>query len=459
MLRADLGPDLYRKCINTYLQRHQYGNVATDDLVKVFDELSGRSYDKFFDQWVYHAHNPELVVEYSWNEKAKLAKVSVKQTQKLSEDVLMFDFSLPIVFKGPYGRIGKSADVSKSEEDFYFALPQAPKEVLIDPELTVLAKVEFKNQPSAMLSAQLEDIDFVGARLIATEKLKTKKDHETIAKLKKAVNGDAFYGVRIHAAQALQAIHSDESLDALIASLKQDDARVRQAVVSAIGAFYNDKAFATERTILDKEKNTDIVATDAQGLALYSKPEVHDTLIKLLNRESFRDVIADGAVRAMRTQDDPVYIAPIRDFVLQHTNTLETRNFGNALEAIGYLARNETNRDDAREFLLRFINDKKKGVQLAAIRALGLLEDPKAIAALEPFANAAKETEEQPVAEKALAAIRAARKPSDNLKELRAQMLDLEKESQKLRKDLDDLQKKSDATKAAKPQTSPKRKS
>jgi aminopeptidase N len=459
MLRADLGPELYRKCINTYLQRHQFGNVVTDDLVKVIDELSGRSYDQFFDQWVYHAHYPELVVDYSWDEKAKLAKVSVKQTQKTNDDVMLFNFSLPIVFKGPFGKIEKSADVSKAEEDFYFALPQTPKQVLIDPELTVLAKVDFHNQSSAMLHAQLEDTDFVGARLIAAEKLKDKKDHETIAGLKKALNNDKFYGVRIQAAKALQSIHSDESLEALTASLKQDDARVRQAVVAAIAAFYNDKAFDTARQILTKEKNPDIISADAQGLALYNKPEIHETLTQLLHRESFRHVTADAAVRAMRTQDDPAYITPIRDYVLQNTNTLETRGFASALEAVGYLARNETNKDDAREFLLRFINAKKQGVQLGAIRALGLLEDPKAIAALEPFANASKETEEQPVAEKAIADIRAARKPTDNLKDLRAEVLDLQKQSRKLRKELDDMQKKSDATKSAKPQSSPKQKS
>ena len=43
-----------------YLQRHQYGNVVTEDLRAVIEELSGRSYDQFFDQWLYHGRFPEL---------------------------------------------------------------------------------------------------------------------------------------------------------------------------------------------------------------------------------------------------------------------------------------------------------------------------------------------------------------------------------------------------------------
>ena len=32
MLRSQLGQDLYRRCIATYLERHKYGNVVTEDL-------------------------------------------------------------------------------------------------------------------------------------------------------------------------------------------------------------------------------------------------------------------------------------------------------------------------------------------------------------------------------------------------------------------------------------------
>jgi len=458
MLRSDLGPELYRKCIHTYLKRHEFGNVVTDDLNKVIDELSGRSFDKFFDQWVYHAHYPELQVEYSWDEKAKLAKISVKQTQKLGDDVLLFETPLKIVFTSKSGRVEKTANVSKAEEDFYFALPRAPKSVVLNPEFELLAKIDFHNQPSSMLLAQLEDMDSVGARLQAVDLLKDKKDKVTVDKLKLAVNKDSFFGVRIQAAKALQSIHSDESLDALIASTKQSDARVRQAVVAAIAGFYNDKAFEAGQLVLTKEKNPDIMAADILGLGLYHKPEIHDTLVQLLDRPSFRFSISDAAIRAMREQDDVAYITAVRSFVEAHIKDLETRSISSALETVGYLARNETNRDDVREFLLRYINDKKRGVQLGAIRALGLLEDPKAIAALETFANASKETDPQPTAEKAIADIRAARKPTDNLKDMRTEVLDLQRDSRKMRKELEDMQKKRDATKAPNAVTSPKQK-
>ncbi|MHC4693015.1 MAG: M1 family metallopeptidase [Planctomycetota bacterium] len=77
MLRTELGEELFRKCVKTYLERHALSCVVTEDFLSVVEELTGRSYDRFFDQWIYHARHPDLTVSYSWSESEKLAKVSV----------------------------------------------------------------------------------------------------------------------------------------------------------------------------------------------------------------------------------------------------------------------------------------------------------------------------------------------------------------------------------------------
>ena len=59
MLRNELGEELYRKCIKTYVERHSFGNASSDDLQDVVEELSGLSFDQFFDQWLYHGRQPQ----------------------------------------------------------------------------------------------------------------------------------------------------------------------------------------------------------------------------------------------------------------------------------------------------------------------------------------------------------------------------------------------------------------
>jgi HEAT repeat protein len=114
---------------------------------------------------------------------------------------------------------------------------------------------------------------------------------------------------------------------------------------------------------------------------------------------------------------------------------------------LAYLGRNELKKDAVREFLVARVNDKRQRVQLAAIAALGTLGDPRALDVVERFSTASKESPERSAAEKAAATLRAERKPVDDFKNLRQEVLDLQKANRNLRKDLDDLKKKVEAPK------------
>src|SRR5579862_827693 len=203
MLRSQLGNALYLNCIKTYLERHQFQTVVTEDLNSVIEELSGRSYDQFFDQWLYRAHYPELEVSYSWDEKTKLAKVSISQQQKLSEMVPVFHFPLTLRFKTKEGVVDHPVEVTGKDEDFYVPLKQAPEIVRIDPDLTLLAKVTFK-PAEAMIYVQLADQSDMIGRLVAAENLADKEDAVTVSKLKDVLNSDPFYGVRMKASEILR---------------------------------------------------------------------------------------------------------------------------------------------------------------------------------------------------------------------------------------------------------------
>jgi aminopeptidase N len=448
MLRAQLGKDLYRRCIKTYLQRHQFGNVVTDDLRAVIEELSGRSYDQFFDQWLYHAHQPELEVAYNWDEKAKLAKVSIRQAQKISDSVLLFNFPLTIRFQGKSGAVDRTIQVKEKEEDFYFPLESSPEIVRLDPEYTLLARIAFR-LPDAMLYAQLADQNDVIGRLLAIEQLAERKDKESVAKLKETLNHDDFYGARLEASRGLRSNHSDEALEALLASTGQSDARVRRQVVSDVSGFYRETAYASALKLLESEKNPDIVATAVRGVAGYAKPEVRNSLLKYLDSESFHNELADAAIGGMRSQDDPAYLAPLLETLSKHEAAFTTRGVSQGLETLAFLDRNEEKKSEVREFLVSHVNDKRERVQLAAIAALGTLGDPPSLAVLEKFATASKDSPERAAAEQAAGKVRAGRKPADDFKNLRQEVLDLEKANRDLRKELDALKKKGDARETA----------
>jgi len=239
-------------------------------------------------------------------------------------------------------------------------------------------------------------------------------------------------------------------LEALLASTGQAAARARDQVVAAIRGLSSDSAYEAARKTLTPEKNPAILARAIGALGAYSKPEVRDSLLQYLNSTSYRNELADAAIGAIREQDDPVYLSPLRDCLQRREPEFRTSGLVRGLGTLAYLARNQDKKDEIRDFITSFVSHKKKRVRLGALAALGALEDPRAIPVLEKFATAAKESPERQAAEKALEALRAAKKPADDLRDLRNEVLELQKKDREMHKELEELKRKLEAT-AAKP--------
>lgn len=444
MLRSRLGEDLYRQCIRTYVERNRYLSVQTQNLIDVIEELSGRSFDQFFDQYVFHAHHPELKLDYSWDPKTKLAKLAVQQTQKLSDKVLLFNVPLTVRFKSKAGTADREIQVRNQAEDFYLPLPEAPQIVRIDPECALLAKIDFKPS-SAMLNAQLADKDDMMGRLLAVEQLGAKKEKDSVAKLKGVLNGDPFWGVRLEASEALRGLGTDEAFQALTDSLRQKDARVRQRVLRDLASFYRETAYDVLKGQLSKEKNPDLQAAILVALGAYAKPEVHETLLKYLKTKSYRNGLAEAAINGMKAQDDSRFIEPLLEHLRSHEANFDMRDFGAALNALAFLAREQDNKEQVREFLLSHTDSPKDRVARSAIQALGVLGDAKAMAALETFASAPKDSPERQAAEKSIASLRDTQKAAADLSKVRKEVMDLQKDNRTLRQDLEELKKKLEA--------------
>ena len=439
-LRSQLGPDLFRKAVKIYLERHRHGSVVTENLRAAIEEVTGNSFDRFFDQYVYHAHHPELKIGYSWDQKAKLAKISVKQEQKVDDNVMLFHLSLPVRFQVGDQSVVRSMSLRKAEEDFYFPLPAAPNLVRIDPELTWLAKINFV-PPVAMLHAQLADSKDVVGRLLAVEALGKRKDKTSVDKLHGALNKDRFHGVRIAASQALRSIGTEAAFDALQTSTKQPDARVRRQVVTDIGSFYKPAALAALKKSLAGEKNPSVRGAVIKALAGFGDAGAAGLVRKALASDSYRHELGDAAVAAMRKQDDPADLDVLLKALREDAKKFTARGYGSGLRALAYLGRNEGDKSKVRRFLLGKASHLNSRIRLAAIDSLGQLGDPKAIAALEKFARGGEGSPERRTAESAIEKLRAARKPVDDFKNLRKEVTELRNANENLSNQLEDLEK------------------
>ncbi|MEY5026731.1 MAG: Aminopeptidase [Verrucomicrobiota bacterium] len=448
MLRSQLGADLYRRCIQRYVEKHALGSVTTEQLREVIEEVSGLHFERFFDQWVYGVGTPRVSVEQSWDAGTKLLKLSVKQTQKISEEAPLFEFPLRVRVEGGTGGSGTAEhtlQVRAKQEDFYLPLAEAPRLIRLDPELSVLARFDFQ-PPKEMLLRQLENgADLVG-QLLALEGLGKKLDRETVAKVAGMLSGGWDYRVRARAAEVLREARSPEALEALVkVGLRDGDARVRSAAVGALGGFYEEGARRALLGVVAEEKNPGVVATALRALGAYADPEVARVLGEALERSVYRERVAEAAIGAIRAQGSAAMGGRLREVLQARGGQWPASVLGAGLEALGAVERASVEKEPVLGMLRGYLNHPKESVRVAAIQALGNLEDARAIPVLEGFAGAGAHRGEKVPAERALERIRGARKPDEELGKLRSQVLELEKQAQEAKKELETLRKRVEA--------------
>jgi aminopeptidase N len=316
--------------------------------------------------------------------------------------------------------------------------------VTIDPELGLLAKIEC-DLPSEMLYAQLADRLDVVARLSACAQLATRKDGVTVGKLKEILEKDSFYGARIQAAESLRLIHTEAALEALIAGSGQSDARVRQHVYGEIGKFFDPLAQKTLTECLAHERNPAVIEWAIEGLGPYHEKAVYEALLRVLHSDSYKQRVAVAAFSAVQRQEDPGFVKPLMELLSSQEQSFNSDDFVKGLTTLAYIDRYEKPRDEVRNFVSRYLNHKRESMQIGAIRALGSLEDPEALAALQTFADSASDTPQQREAQWAISSIRWNNKPNDNLKDMRQEVLDLHKASREQKRELEELKKRLEA--------------
>jgi len=395
--------------------------------------------DRFFYQWLYHPRHPDLKITYAWILKDQLAKITIEQTQKVDDVVMLYQFPTLLRFIVNDKTVDQRIEVTKAKEDFYVPLDAQPTVVRFDPEYTVLANVAF-DVPNSLLKAQIENqADMIG-RLLACEKLGERKTHESLKMLEKAVNEDAFFGIRIAAANALSKHESEEAFKVLERSWKtQTDARVRSAIVSRITNRYNEETPKLIAEILDEERNPSIQATAIRALGRFHGDETRSRIVAALQTKSFRNELAVAAISAIRQQNDPSYAASLMKVLTEDERHFTSGDFGRGLETLGYVAKSLKKKDSVRDFLLKYINHPMTRIRSGAMDALGNLGDATVISVLESFVSS-NDVAVARTAKRALDQLRES-KPSvpKEIVELRKEVAAIKTESDQLQADLKDI--------------------
>jgi aminopeptidase N len=134
MIRQELGDSVFWKSIRKYYEIYAGGIAGTEDLQKVFEDISGKNLKQFFTQWLYTPGQPELKLNWEYNKTSKTLKATVQQMQKK-----LFEFPLEIkIIYGDGKFLYKQINISGQSTSFSLSANQKPTTLILDPDVQLL---------------------------------------------------------------------------------------------------------------------------------------------------------------------------------------------------------------------------------------------------------------------------------------------------------------------------------
>ena len=471
MLRHQLGDAAFKRAVKTYLDRYREKEVITADLERTFEESTGRSLAQYFQQWVYSGGYPEFTVNYSWDGEHKLAKIKIKQTQKVDELTPCFvtpvdlDFTIPISNEAAKDEHTKETTTvplrvtvgedGQVEQSFYVPLAREPLMVRFDPEGWLLKTLNFERSAKMLRYQLANDPDTLG-RSDAAQALGEKDDDESLAALKTALYDDAFWGVTTAAASALGTMGSEKAQTILIEALEQLDptqfSRVRAAIANALGTFQApQRAEAAQRsaqalhTILEKgdvSYRVEVAAASALGKTRTEGSVLF--LTELISRPSWVDNVQRGIFAGLGYSGDNSVVDILAGY-LRNPQSYPTLRLA-AANGLWVVGRNRIEyNEDARQRAITALcdaveRDTWEPVRMYGGMALASYNDKRAIAPLERAASRELDSSVQRQMRLSIHALRSSDKDDEQFKGLRKDLDEMREENRKLKEQLTALE-------------------
>ncbi|PMB27804.1 aminopeptidase [Fischerella thermalis CCMEE 5198] len=459
MIRTELGDEMFWQAMQTFVQDNAHKTVETIDLLRAIEKATGRNLLFLFDQYVFRGGHPDFKVAYSWDGDANLAKVTVTQTQASSDkngsSSDLFDLRIPIGFG--YAENGATAElkifkvrVHEREQAFYFPLEEKPLFVSFDVGNNFLKTVALE-YPVPELKAQLEFDPNPISRIYAAEALAKKGGLEVLKALETALQKDPFWGVRAEVAAQIAEIKLDQTFDALVLGLKDDNPNVRRAVVEALAKI---KTYASYKAVKEVVENGDasyyVEAAAARAVgtiaaaSLEEKPK-EEKVLKLLKtvleqKAGWNEVVRSGAIAGLaklKTSEAAL------NLILEYTKIGVPQPLRlTAIRALGTVSVGQTpaNVERILDHLAELAKERFFLTQVAVVTALGNMETPKAISILQSLGDQTADGRVRRYAEEEIAKVQKNIGTDSAVKQLREELDQLKQQNQELRSRLENLE-------------------
>lgn len=202
-MRSVTGDEAFFEILSRYLKRYAYGTAEADQFRLIVEEVTGKNYKIFFDQWFHSPGHPVLDMEKEWDEISGEVSITLRQSVEGGKGEA---WELPLTLAVYEGAVPVMVPLVLQTRDtvIRYRAEKNPKAVVLDPYRVIPARIREKRSVEewAFLIQQSESAIL---RTLGIEELSELLPDEGIMTQLSEIAADTsqFFPIRISAMQAL----------------------------------------------------------------------------------------------------------------------------------------------------------------------------------------------------------------------------------------------------------------
>jgi len=137
MLRNYVGDSAFFRALNLYLVNFKFRNAEAQNLRLVFEQVTGRDLNWYWNQWYYGSGHPIFDINYSYDDTKKMSLVVIDQVQNTGK---IFRIPMAIdVYEGG-SRTRHKVWLENERDSFYFSYNKRPDLINVDGDKIILCQ-------------------------------------------------------------------------------------------------------------------------------------------------------------------------------------------------------------------------------------------------------------------------------------------------------------------------------
>ena len=326
MLHNELGDETFWKVIKHYVKTNANKQINTKDFQNSVEQISGESFQWFFNQWIYKIGLPKFEVTKDYHSATKQLILKVKQIQNQEnktkfEKVTYFQGKINIEIENRTESIYLKP---QAESTFIFSEKENPKFINFNVEETFLCESIFEKSSEEYVN-QLQFSKDVLAKQNALDKLVEVLKSETVSEMQKEkikttfiseFQSQQYWRYRLYVLGSLQKIfhlpYDNRFVELLEKTIKNEKSWIKASAITTLGKT-NDATFKDIYIKALKDESDRVINASANALGKTKCSEAFEYLMNLEKQSSWKNQNRISALNGLQQLGDERAI----DYVLK----------------------------------------------------------------------------------------------------------------------------------------------